>query len=172
MKSSGMLAAPSPAQAPGAEPAASPAAAKDYGQECIEILLQVMENDRDKLVVILAGYADRMDEFFESNPGMSSRIAHHLDFAPYTMDELVAIGRSMLDGASYYLSDQAEVAFREYLTVRMGQPRFANARSVRNDLERARLRHAHRLASDPELSRSKDDLMRIEPADIPVGPGS
>ena len=146
--------------------------AKDYGQECIEILLQVMENDRDKLVVILAGYADRMDEFFESNPGMSSRIAHHLDFAPYTMDELVAIGRSMLDGASYYLSDQAEVAFREYLTVRMGQPRFANARSVRNDLERARLRHAHRLASDPELSRSKDDLMRIEPADIPVGPGS
>jgi probable Rubsico expression protein CbbX len=146
--------------------------AKDYGQECIEILLQVMENDRDKLVVILAGYADRMDEFFESNPGMSSRIAHHLDFAPYTMDELVAIGRSMLDGASYYLSDQAEVAFREYLTVRMGQPRFANARSVRNDLERARLRHAHRLASDPELSRSKDDLMRIEPADIPAGPGS
>ena len=146
--------------------------AKDYGQECIEILLQVMENDRDKLVVILAGYEDRMDEFFESNPGMSSRIAHHLDFAPYTMDELVAIGRSMLDGSSYYLSDQAEVAFREYLTVRMGQPRFANARSVRNDLERARLRHAYRLASEPELSRSKDDLMRIEPADIPAGPDS
>jgi probable Rubsico expression protein CbbX len=139
---------------------------KDYGQECIDILLQVMENDRDKLVVILAGYSDRMDEFFESNPGMSSRIAHHLDFAPYQEDELVAIGRAMLADSSYYLSDQAEVAFREYLTVRMRQPRFANARTVRNELERARLRHAHRLASDPELSRTMDDLMRLEPADI------
>jgi probable Rubsico expression protein CbbX len=143
---------------------------KDYGQECIDILLQVMENDRDKLVVILAGYRDRMDEFFESNPGMSSRIAHHLDFAPYTQDELVAIGRAMLADASYYLSDQAETAFRDYLTLRMRQPRFANARSVRNELERARLRHAHRLASDPELSRTRDDLMRIEPADILAGP--
>ena len=143
---------------------------KDYGQECIDILLQVMENDRDKLVVILAGYRDRMDEFFESNPGMSSRIAHHLDFAPYTQDELIAIGRAMLSDASYYLSDQAEAAFRDYLTLRMRQPRFANARSVRNELERARLRHAHRLASDPELSRTRDDLMRIESADILAGP--
>jgi len=139
---------------------------KDYGQECIDILLQVMENDRDKLVVILAGYKDRMDGFFESNPGMSSRIAHHLDFAAYQLDELVAIGGRMLDRASYYLSDAAEVTFRNYLTLRMAQPRFANARSVRNELERARLRHAYRLAADPELRRSKDDLMRIEPADI------
>jgi probable Rubsico expression protein CbbX len=144
---------------------------KDYGQECIDILLQVMENDRDKLVVILAGYKDRMDGFFESNPGMSSRIAHHLDFAPYNLDELTAIGRAMLAGASYYLSEAAEAAFREYLTVRMGQPRFANARTVRNELERARLRHAHRLASDPELSRSMDDLMRLEPADVRADPG-
>ena len=139
---------------------------KDYGQECIDILLQVMENDRDKLVVILAGYKDRMDEFFESNPGMSSRIAHHIDFAAYQLEELVAIGRTMLDRASYYLSDRAEAAFREYLTLRMQQPRFANARSIRNELERARLRHAYRLAAEPELSRSKDDLMRIEPMDI------
>jgi probable Rubsico expression protein CbbX len=143
---------------------------KDYGQECIDILLQVMENDRDKLVVILAGYKDRMDGFFESNPGMSSRIAHHLDFAAYQLDELAAIGSRMLDHASYYLSDAAEVTFRNYLTLRMEQPRFANARSVRNELERARLRHAYRLASDPELSRSKDDLMRIEPADILTSP--
>src|SRR5579875_2725445 len=143
---------------------------KDYGQECIDILLQVMENERDKLVVIVAGYKDRMDEFFASNPGMSSRIAHHLDFAPYQLDELVAIGRVMLARASYYPSDDAEAAFRDYLTLRMGQPRFANARSVRNELERARLRHAHRLASDPELRRSKDDLMRIEPADIFASP--
>jgi hypothetical protein len=112
-----------------------------------------------------------MDGFFESNPGMSSRIAHHLDFAPYNLDELTAIGRAMLAGASYYLSEAAEAAFREYLTVRMGQPRFANARTVRNELERARLRHAHRLASDPELSRSMDDLMRLEPADVRADPG-
>jgi probable Rubsico expression protein CbbX len=144
--------------------------AKDYGQEAIDILLQVMENDRDKLVVILAGYKDRMDDFFGSNPGMSSRIAHHLDFVPYQIDELVAIGRAMLDRASYYLSDEAERAFREYLALRMQQPRFANARSVRNELERARLRHAHRLASDAELSRSMDDLMRIEHADILASP--
>jgi probable Rubsico expression protein CbbX len=143
---------------------------KDYGQECIDILLQVMENDRDKLVVILAGYRDRMDQFFESNPGMSSRIAHHLDFAPYTLDELLAIGRAMLDRSSYYLSPEAELAFRDYLTLRMGQPRFANARSVRNELERSRLRHAHRLVADLDISRSMDDLMRIEPADILASP--
>ncbi len=139
---------------------------KDYGQECIEILLQVMENERDQLVVILAGYKDRMDQFFESNPGMSSRIAHHLDFAEYRIDELLAIGELMLDRSCYYLSDAATVALRDRLSARMRQPRFANARSVRNELEQARLRHAYRLAADPELSRSKDDLMRIEAADI------
>jgi len=144
---------------------------KDYGQECIDILLQVMENQRDQLVVILAGYKDRMDEFFECNPGMSSRIAHHIHFAPYELDELMAIGRGMLDRASYYLSDEAEAAFRDYLTLRMRQPHFANARSVRNELESARLRHAHRIASDPGLSRSKDDLMRLEAADIMSSPG-
>jgi probable Rubsico expression protein CbbX len=139
---------------------------KDYGQECIDILLQVMENDRDKLVVILAGYKDRMEAFFECNPGMSSRVAHHLDFAPYRIDELLAIGGAMLGDASYYLSDSAEAAFRDYLGRQMLQPRFANARSVRNELEQARLRHAHRLASDPDRNWSKDDLMRIEPLDI------
>ena len=143
---------------------------KDYGQECIDILLQVMENDRDKLVVILAGYKDRMDEFFACNPGMSSRIAHHIDFAPYQLDELAAIGRAMLDRASYYLSDEAEAAFRQYLIHRMRQPRFANARSVRNELERARLRHAHRLAADLQQGRSRDDLMRVEPMDILTSP--
>ena len=143
---------------------------KDYGQECIDILLQVMENKRDRLVVILAGYKDRMDEFFECNPGMSSRIAHHVNFAPYEPDELLAIGRGMLDHASYYLSDEAEAAFRDYLTLRMDQPHFANARSVRNELEGARLRHAHRIASDPDLGRSKDDLMRLEAADILSSP--
>jgi len=142
----------------------------DYGQEAIDILLQVMENERDKLVVILAGYKDRMDDFFGSNPGMSSRIAHHLDFAAYETDELVAIGRLMLEQARYYLSEEAEAAFRHYLTRRRQQPRFANARSVRNELEHARLRHAHRLSSDLDRSWTRDDLMRLEPADILASP--
>jgi len=142
----------------------------DYGQEAIDILLQVMENERDKLVVILAGYKDRMDDFFGSNPGMSSRIAHHLDFAAYEIGELVAIGRLMLEQARYYLSEEAEAAFRHYLTHRIQQPRFANARSVRNELERARLRHAHRLSSDLDRSWTRDDLMRLEPADILASP--
>jgi probable Rubsico expression protein CbbX len=141
----------------------------DYGQEVIDILLQVMENERENLVVILAGYKDRMDEFFGVNPGMSSRIAHHLDFAAYELDELSAIGQLMLDGSRYYLSDAAEQAFRNYLIQRMQQPRFANARSVRNELERARLRHADRLASDLHRNWTRDDLMRLEPEDIFVG---
>src|SRR5215469_5351855 len=142
---------------------------KDYGQEAIDILLQVMENDRDKLVVILAGYKDRMDEFFSSNPGMSSRIAHHLDFAAYELDELTDIGRLMLNQTHYYLSPEAEEAFRSYLTGRMNRPRFANARSVRNELERARLRHAHRLAADMDRRWNRDDLMRLEAEDILAG---
>ena len=142
---------------------------RDYGQECVDILMQVMENERDKLVVILAGYKDRMDEFFGVNPGMSSRIAHHLDFAAYELDELSAIGQLMLQQSRYYLSEEAGRAFRDYLTRRMQQPRFANARSVRNELERARLRHAHRLASDLHRHWTRDDLMRLEPEDIFAG---
>ena len=145
-----------------------PGDSRDYGQEVVDILLQVMENDRDKLVVVLAGYKDRMDEFFGSNPGMSSRIAHHLDFAAYELDELVHIGRRMMERSNYYLSPEAEVAFRGYLTRQMGQSRFANARSVRNELDRARLRHAHRLATDLDRNWNRDDLMRLEPADVVI----
>jgi probable Rubsico expression protein CbbX len=138
---------------------------RDYGQEAIEILLQVMENERNDIVVILAGYRDRMDQFFSSNPGMGSRIAHHIDFPDYDLDELVAIARIMLDHQRYTFSSDAEPAFRELLSRRMTQPRFANARSVRNALERARLRHANRLVSEGR-SATRDDLMRIEAADI------
>ncbi len=139
---------------------------RDYGQEAIEILLQVMENQRDKLVVILAGYASRMEAFFSSNPGMSSRIAHHIDFPGYSLDELAAIADLMLGQAGYRLSEQARQTFREYLRRRMEQPRFANARSVRNALERARLRHASRLLAQDGQPASRDDLMRLEPADF------
>jgi probable Rubsico expression protein CbbX len=138
---------------------------RDYGQEAIEILLQVMENDRDKLVVVLAGYKDRMDEFFVSNPGMGSRIAHHIDFPDYTIDELMEIARLMLERQTYRFSPEAERAFREYVERRVRMPRFSHGRSVRNGIDRARLRHANRLfGSDERLSR--DELMTIEPDDI------
>ncbi len=139
---------------------------RDYGQESIEIMLQVMENQRDDIVVILAGYKDRMDAFFASNPGMSSRIAHHLDFPEYSLDELATIAQLMLSEVRYRLSDEAETTLRDYLSRRMLQPRFANARSVRNALERARLRHANRLLGEPDRTWTKDDLMRLESEDF------
>jgi probable Rubsico expression protein CbbX len=138
---------------------------RDYGQEAIEILLQVMENQRNDIVVILAGYKDRMDQFFSSNPGMGSRIAHHIDFPDYSLDELVAIAAIMLEKQRYVFASGATPAFRELMARRMPQPRFANARSVRNALERARLRQANRLVSDGKLV-TRDDLMRIEAEDI------
>ncbi|MHB8694726.1 MAG: CbbX protein [Solirubrobacteraceae bacterium] len=141
---------------------------RDYGVEAIEILLQVMENDRDKLVVILAGYEDRMDDFFRLNPGMSSRVAHHIDFPDYTLDELERIGELMLAAESYELSPEANQAFRSYIELRMRQPRFAHARSVRNAIERARLRHANRIyeqARDGEPP-TLAELVRIEAPDV------
>jgi len=142
---------------------------RDYGQEAIEILLQVMENQRDDLVVILAGYKDRMDTFFRSNPGMSSRIAHHIDFPDYTPDELLAIATKMAGQMNYRLDEAAVAAIREYIALRVRQPHFANARSVRNALDRARLRHASRLfdASMAAGSQARaDDLTRLDAADI------
>jgi len=118
---------------------------RDYGQEAIEILLQVMENNRDDLVVILAGYADRMDKFFSSNPGFRSRIAHHIDFPDYTDDELFTISEGMLGEQNYKFTPDAEAAMREYIEHRRAQSHFANARSMRNALDRARLRQANRL---------------------------
>lgn len=120
---------------------------RDYGQEAIEILLQVMENNRDDLVVILAGYADRMDLFFQSNPGFRSRIAHHIEFPDYSSDELHQIASHMLTDQNYTLSDGAKTALSEYIEMRRTQPHFANARSIRNALDRARLRQANRLFS-------------------------
>jgi probable Rubsico expression protein CbbX len=139
---------------------------RDYGQEAIEILLQVMENQRDDLVVILAGYKDRMERFFRSNPGMSSRIAHHIDFPDYTPAELLAISHLMLERMQYRLSPEAEVAFREYIERRRQQPHFANGRSMRNALDRARLRQASRLFAERGAALSKEELVTIEAADI------
>jgi probable Rubsico expression protein CbbX len=139
---------------------------RDYGQETIEILLQIMENQRDDLVVILAGYHDKMDVFFQSNPGMGSRIAHHIDFPDFTHDELMGIAQLMLEQQRYEFTPEAEAAFCEYLQRRMELPRFANGRSVRNALERARLRQANRIVSNSTKPLGRQDLMRIEEADI------
>ncbi|MDO8701128.1 MAG: CbbX protein [Undibacterium sp.] len=139
---------------------------RDYGQEAIEILLQVMENNRDDLVVILAGYKDRMDQFFASNPGMSSRIAHHIDFPDYGVDELAQIADLMLGTMQYRFDDEATRVFSDYLQRRMQQPHFANARSVRNALDRARLRHASRLMQDPLSMADDASLTTITAPDL------
>ena len=139
---------------------------RDYGQEAIEILLQVMENQRDDLVVILAGYKDRMATFFQSNPGMSSRIAHHIDFPDYAQDELMQIADRMLATMSYRFAPAAQPAFNDYLQRRLQQPHFANARSVRNALDRARLRQASRLFADRDKQLTADDLTTLTESDI------
>jgi probable Rubsico expression protein CbbX len=141
---------------------------RDYGVEAIEILLQVMENERERLVVILAGYRERMDEFFALNPGMASRIAHHIDFPDYGTDELVAIGRLMLAEASYELAPDAESGLRARLAHGAGQPGFAHARTVRNTVERARLRHANRIyeAARAGAHPTASELMLLEAEDV------
>jgi probable Rubsico expression protein CbbX len=142
---------------------------RDYGQEAIEILLQVMENHRDDLVVILAGYKDRMDTFFKSNPGMSSRIAHHIDFPDYSENELLQITEKMVDGMNYHLDVGARTAMDEYIHLRRQQPHFANARSIRNALDRARLRQANRIfkrATGADSMVTSEELSTLTAEDI------
>lgn len=140
---------------------------RDYGQEAIEILLQIMENNRDDLVVILAGYKERMDTFFLSNPGFRSRIAHHLEFPDYSAEELLAIAKLILNQQNYHLSQNGEVALQEYIELRMNLPQFANARSIRNALDRARLRQANRLFKNSTSKKfTKQDLMTLDAEDF------
>lgn len=142
---------------------------RDYGQEAIEILLQVMENHRDDLVVILAGYKDRMDTFFKSNPGMSSRIAHHIDFPDYSENELLQITEKMVGGMNYHLDEGARSAMDEYIHLRRQQPHFANARSIRNALDRARLRQANRIfkrATGADSMVTTEELSTLTAEDI------
>ena len=139
---------------------------RDYGAEAIEILLQIMENNRDDLVVILAGYKDEMDKFFHSNPGVRSRIAHHIDFPDYSSEELLEIAKLMLAEQNYRLSADATKALLEYIQRRKTMEHFANARSIRNALDRARLRQANRLFANTKNSLKKVDLMTIEAEDF------
>jgi probable Rubsico expression protein CbbX len=139
---------------------------RDYGQESIEILLQAMETQRDDVVVILAGYRDRMERFFQCNPGMSSRVSHHVEFPDYTHAELLAIADRMLEALHYRLDEPARAALQEYVARRMTQPRFANARSVRNALDRARLRQASRLLDARAEPLSRERLVTLEAGDF------
>ena len=139
---------------------------RDYGAEAIEILLQVMENQREDLVVIFAGYKDKMDLFYESNPGLSSRVANHIDFPDFTPDELIQIGRLMLEDQQYRMTAEAEEVFLEYLKKRIELPLFANARTITNALDAARMRHANRMFSSGEKILTKSDLVTIEADDI------
>ena len=142
---------------------------RDYGAEAIEILLQEMENRRTEVVVIFAGYKDRMDSFYSSNPGLSSRVAHHLDFPDYSNADLMAIAGLLLNAQQYRFSAEAEQAFAEYITLRRQLPFFANARSIRNAIDRARLRQANRLFARMAEALTKDDLITIEAPDIRAG---
>jgi len=139
---------------------------RDYGSEAIEILLQVMENQRDELVVILAGYKEPMDKFYESNPGLSSRIANHIDFPDYTVEELLTIAKMMLDEQQYQLTPQAEIALTDYISLRKQKPLFANARSIKNALDRARMRQANRIFDSRGQILTKKELVNIEANDI------
>ena len=139
---------------------------RDYGAEAIEILLQVMENQREDLVVIFAGYKDKMDNFYESNPGLSSRVANHIDFPDFTPDELIEIARLMLEEQQYRMTVEAEEVFMEYLKKRIELPLFANARTITNALDAARMRHANRMFNSGEKILTKSDLVTIEADDI------
>ena len=139
---------------------------RDYGQEAIEILLQVMENQRDELVVVLAGYKEPMDKFFESNPGLSSRIANHIDFPDYSVEELLKISKIMLDEQQYQLTPDAEVALGQYIELRKEKPLFANARSIKNALDRARMRQANRIFDSRGQVLTKKELVNLEAEDI------
>ena len=141
---------------------------KDYGNEAIEVMMQVMENNRDQLVVILAGYPEKMEAFLDSNPGLRSRIAFHLHFADYTLPELDAIGRLMMKRSGYYLSDDAVTAFHRYLDSHRRDPRFANGRTVRNALEAARFKQAARLTAQSDRLWTRDELMRINAEDLVI----
>jgi probable Rubsico expression protein CbbX len=139
---------------------------RDYGSEAIEILLQVMENQRDDLVIIFAGYKDRMDKFYESNPGLASRITNHVHFPDYEPEELRQIGVNMIEEQQYQLTPEAEDALMEYIKARMEKPLFANARSVRNALDRARMRQANRIFETSSDLLTKSDLVTIQPEDL------
>jgi probable Rubsico expression protein CbbX len=139
---------------------------RDYGSEAIEILLQVMENQRDDLVIIFAGYKERMDEFYESNPGLSSRVANHIDFPDYSPEELLIIAKQMVQEQQYRLTDESASVLLDYIKIRKEYPHFANARSVRNAIDRARMRQANRMFNAGNKVLTKADLVTIQPEDI------
>ena len=146
---------------------------RDYGQESIEILLNVMENNKEDIIVVLAGYKDRMDAFYSFIPGMNSRIGNHIEFPNYEVEELVEIGKVMCRDLEYNLSDGAYGALKAFMGARMTMPFFANARTVRNAIDLARMSAAIRIFNE-KMSPGSDgmvseqELMTITGADFPT----
>jgi probable Rubsico expression protein CbbX len=139
---------------------------RDYGAEAIEILLQVMENQREDLVVIFAGYKERMDSFYESNPGLASRVANHIDFPDYTPEELIQIAKLTLEDQQYRMTAEAEGVLLQYVEKRRELPLFANARTISNAIDTARMRHANRMFNSGDQILTKSDLVTIEAEDL------
>mmetsp|Transcript_4072 Transcript_4072/g.5668 ORF Transcript_4072/g.5668 Transcript_4072/m.5668 type:complete len:404 (+) Transcript_4072:92-1303(+) len=144
---------------------------RDYGQESIEILLNVMEAQREDLVVILAGYKDRMDRFFSFIPGMSSRVGNHIEFPNYEVDELVDIAKVMARDLEYEFAPGADAAFKEYIQKRLTFPFFSNARTVRNAMDRARMNSAIRVFNEALMGKNDgmvgaEELVSLTAADF------
>jgi probable Rubsico expression protein CbbX len=144
---------------------------RDYGQESIEILLNVMENNKEDLVVILAGYKDKMDTFFSFTPGMQSRVGNHINFPNYEVDELVDIAAVMARELEYKIDPAAMPILKRYCERRMQLPFFSNARTVRNAVDRARMNAAIRLFEEKMQPTSngmvtEDELSTITAVDF------
>merc|ERR1711937_546174 len=135
---------------------------RDYGQESIEILLNIMENNKDDLVVAVAGYRDRMDAFFSYIPGMQSRIGNHIDFPNYKVDELVGIAEVMARDLEYEIDAEAYKTFTEYIKVRMDLPYFSNARTVHNAMDRARMNAAIRTFEKYAIEGENNGMCTVE----------
>merc|ERR1719324_2195673 len=134
---------------------------RDYGQESIEILLNVMENNKEDLVVILAGYKDKMDTFFSYSPGLQSRVANIIDFPNFEVQELVDIAKVMAREIEYTIAPDAEPILKRYIERRMQLPFFSNARTIRNVMDRARMNAALRLF-DEKMQPSSDGMVSEE----------
>lgn len=148
----------------------NPTGHHDFGQEAINTLLKRMEDNRDQLVVIVAGYPRLMQQFIETNPGLESRFTRYIDFDDYAVADLCRIFEKFCDDSEYELTTEARaIASILFTAAYHGRDeRFGNARFVRNVFERAVGLHSERLAAQPEAAISREDLINFTWEDIPL----